>query len=281
MHSIERVREFHRVFGHPDEPAPTLSTLKFRQLRVNLIATELCEFADCLGVSLHINSPWKAKAARSSEEVRVTVVAHDLPEEDLDIIGAADAYGDLDYVVQGGALTFGFPAEAIGAEVHRSNMSKAGADGKPIYRADGKVLKGPNWFKPNIAAVLAAWPPHAVYNQAVAAIPMKPDRETELYFEAHITIEPVFDSHLQTVETIAVAHGFRVADLLMQKRQADTAVRSRNDTFMTGHGKDFNQLKERMAQLIKDLKAGGYKVWRYKIEDTIMDSRANDVLAIL
>lgn len=72
----------------------------------------------------------------------------------VDLIEAADALGDLDYVVQGSNISFGFPSEAILEEIHASNMSKLGEDGKPIYREDAKVLKGPNYFKPNIARVM-------------------------------------------------------------------------------------------------------------------------------
>lgn len=54
---------------------------------------------------------------------------------------------DLRYVVEGAAVTFGLPLDEAYAEVHRSNMSKLGNDGKPIYREDGKVLKGPNYVE--------------------------------------------------------------------------------------------------------------------------------------
>ncbi len=57
---------------------------------------------------------------------------------------------DLMYVTIGFATTFGLPLEAVLAETHKSNMSKLGDDGKPIYREDGKVLKGPNYKEPNL-----------------------------------------------------------------------------------------------------------------------------------
>jgi NTP pyrophosphatase (non-canonical NTP hydrolase) len=57
---------------------------------------------------------------------------------------------DLLYVVYGFAVTFGLPIDEVFERVHRSNMSKLGDDGKPIYREDGKVLKGPNYEKPNL-----------------------------------------------------------------------------------------------------------------------------------
>ena len=57
---------------------------------------------------------------------------------------------DLLYVTYGFAVTFGLPIDEVFERVHRSNMSKLGDDGKPIYREDGKVLKGPNYEKPNL-----------------------------------------------------------------------------------------------------------------------------------
>ena len=69
-----------------------------------------------------------------------------------DIVGVADAIADLLYVVYGAALTFGIPVREVFAEVHRSNMTKLGDDGIPLYREDGKVLKGPNFWAPQSAA---------------------------------------------------------------------------------------------------------------------------------
>jgi len=62
--------------------------------------------------------------------------------------------GDLVREFHGTALNHGINLDAVLAEVHRSNMSKLGADGHPIMRADGKVIKGPDYFRPDIAAVL-------------------------------------------------------------------------------------------------------------------------------
>ena len=67
-----------------------------------------------------------------------------------DTVEAADALGDLTYVVYGMAAQYGIDIDACFKEVHASNMSKLGEDGKPIYRADGKVLKGKNSRKPNL-----------------------------------------------------------------------------------------------------------------------------------
>ncbi|GAB5557475.1 MAG: nucleoside triphosphate pyrophosphohydrolase family protein [Schleiferiaceae bacterium] len=76
--------------------------------------------------------------------------------ENGDLVEIADALGDMMYILSGTILKHGLQdvIEEIFEEIQRSNMSKLGADGKPIYREDGKVLKGPNYFKPNIAGIL-------------------------------------------------------------------------------------------------------------------------------
>ena len=75
---------------------------------------------------------------------------------DNDMVEVADALGDMLYILCGTILEHGmqYKIEEVFNEIQRSNMSKLGADGKPIYREDGKVLKGPNYFKPNIQEVL-------------------------------------------------------------------------------------------------------------------------------
>lgn len=73
-----------------------------------------------------------------------------------DLIEVADALGDMLYILCGTILEHGmqYKIEEVFNEIQRSNMSKLGPDGKPIYREDGKVLKGPNYSKPNIEAIL-------------------------------------------------------------------------------------------------------------------------------
>ena len=75
---------------------------------------------------------------------------------DGDLVEVADALGDMLYILCGTILEHGmqYKIEEVFNEIQRSNMSKLGADGKPIYREDGKVLKGPNYFKPNIESIL-------------------------------------------------------------------------------------------------------------------------------
>lgn len=73
-----------------------------------------------------------------------------------DLVEVADALGDQLYILCGTILAHGMQHKIVEVfeEIQRSNMSKLGADGKPIYREDGKVMKGPDYFKPNIKAIL-------------------------------------------------------------------------------------------------------------------------------
>ncbi|RZN82164.1 MAG: hypothetical protein EVB11_09235 [Winogradskyella sp.] len=73
-----------------------------------------------------------------------------------DLVEVADALGDMLYILCGTIIEHGMQhkIEEVFEEIQRSNMSKLGADGEPIYREDGKVLKGPNYFKPNIQSIL-------------------------------------------------------------------------------------------------------------------------------
>jgi hypothetical protein len=98
------------------------------------------------------------------------------------------------------------------------------------------------------------------------------DTHATLYYEAHITIEPVIGMHLDDARRIAADGRFKVAD---------TLERSANDTFMTGHGTSLNEIKERTRDVVRTLIAEGFQVWRYKIEYTILDSRTNDVFGLL
>lgn len=94
---------------------------------------------------------------------------------------------------------------------------------------------------------------------------------TELYLEAHVTISPVFDEERERAAALAKEHGFKLAHLVMLKRGPD--VPSPRDTFMTGHSKSVDDLAMRMQTLVRVLVAAGFKVWRYKIESCVLDSR--------
>ena len=77
-------------------------------------------------------------------------------QKNKDLIEVADALGDMLYILCGTILTHGlqYKIEEVFNEIQRSNMSKLGKDGNPIYRNDGKVMKGPNYFKPDIYKIL-------------------------------------------------------------------------------------------------------------------------------
>lgn len=122
MTPAEMVREFHETYGAYIQDSPDAGNFALRRLRWNLIEEEVGELNEALGLG--------------------------------DIVEIADALGDIAYVVYGAAISFGIDLDAVLTEIHRSNMSKLGEDGKPIYREDGKVLKGPNFFKPDLKKVL-------------------------------------------------------------------------------------------------------------------------------
>ena len=122
--NFERVREFMEVFGQEVKEKPEWPDGETMELRIDLIEEELGEFKDAI-----ING-------------------------DGTLVDVADALSDLLYVVYGAGHSFGIDLDDCFAEVHRSNMSKLGEDGKPIYREDGKVLKGPNFSEPNLERVM-------------------------------------------------------------------------------------------------------------------------------
>jgi hypothetical protein len=96
---------------------------------------------------------------------------------------------------------------------------------------------------------------------------------TDLYFEAHITIEPVFGERLDQFKSLCATKGFRVAELLMKRRKEDKPERSQYDTFATGRSKDYTDLLTRTLDIANTANALGISVWRYKIENTLLDVR--------
>lgn len=118
------VLEFHRTYGAPINHEPTINDHELNDMRIALLEEELWELRDSL--------------------------------DDRDKVGVLDALTDLQYVLDGAYLSLGYAQykDAALREVHRSNMTKLGPDGKPIYRADGKVLKGPNYTPPDLAKVM-------------------------------------------------------------------------------------------------------------------------------
>ena len=122
---IKHVEKFHDTFGIPNEYTPkAVVSQEIIALRHRLMAEENEEYLE---------------AAMEGDTVEV-----------------ADALGDMMYILCGTILSHGMQhiIEEVFEEIQASNMSKLGADGKPIYRADGKVMKGPSYFKPDIKAVL-------------------------------------------------------------------------------------------------------------------------------
>ncbi len=96
---------------------------------------------------------------KSLEILRISLLEEEVGElvtatRARDLTGIADALADITYVVYGTALTYGIDLDSVLDEVHRSNMSKLDHDGKPIFRADGKVLKSERYSPPDVAAVL-------------------------------------------------------------------------------------------------------------------------------
>lgn len=97
-----------------------------------------------------------------------------------------------------------------------------------------------------------------------------------LYFESHVTIEPVFDERLEHLKKVCRSESFHVADLLMKKRANDSTDRSQYDTFCTGRAPTLEVLRGRMFNLLGKLNEEGFKVWRYKIEEALLDSKVDD-----
>ena len=122
MTNFEKVGLFMKTFGQEVKTKPGLSTEKINKLRISLINEEL-------------------------EELRNAIKNNDLKE-------TADALTDILYVTYGAGHAFGVNLDKCFDEVQQSNMSKLGKDGKPIYNDSGKVMKGPDYFKPNLSKFL-------------------------------------------------------------------------------------------------------------------------------
>lgn len=147
---FEHVREFHETFNHPINQTPCVPDAKTVKLRLALILEEFTELAEaCVGDTPAGERLLHALAA-SMEGVKA-LEAEDL---NVDVVEVADALTDINYVTYGAGHCFGVDLDACMQEVQRANMSKLGEDGKPIYNAQGKVMKGPNYTPPDIASVL-------------------------------------------------------------------------------------------------------------------------------
>ncbi|HQW69098.1 MAG TPA: nucleoside triphosphate pyrophosphohydrolase family protein [Flavobacterium sp.] len=121
--------------------------------------TAVSEFHTSFG--LGVSQTMKADLGEQKNKLRFDLMKEENEEyleavQNNDIVEIADALGDMLYILCGTILEHGLQhkIEAVFDEIQRSNMSKLGKDGKPIYREDGKVLKGPNYFKPNFEEIL-------------------------------------------------------------------------------------------------------------------------------
>ena len=119
MTNFNKVGVFMKTFGQEVKNKPSFSTEKINQLRISLIQEELDEFKEAMANN--------------------------------DLLEVADALTDLLYVTYGAGHAFGIDLDKCFDEVQNSNMSKLGEDGKPIYNELGKVMKGPNYFKPDLS----------------------------------------------------------------------------------------------------------------------------------
>ena len=123
MSNFERVKKFMKTFGQEVKEKAEFPSNKITNLRYELIKEELNELKDAI--------------------------------EKKDIKEVADALTDILYVTYGAGHAFGINLDKCFEEVQNSNMSKLGADGKPIYNEKGKVMKGPNYFKPDLNKFVA------------------------------------------------------------------------------------------------------------------------------
>ena len=118
MSNFSKVGIFMKTFGQEVKENPSFSTDKINKLRIDLIKEELDELTEAM--------------------------------KNKDLLEVADALTDILYVTYGAGHAFGIDLDKCFQEVQNSNMSKLGDDGKPIYNEFGKVMKGPNYFKPNL-----------------------------------------------------------------------------------------------------------------------------------
>ena len=123
MTNFERVRKFMQTFGQEIKEKAEFPNEKITSLRHDLIKEELEEFKDAI--------------------------------DNKDIKEVADALTDILYVTYGAGHAFGINLDKCFEEVQNSNMSKLGSDGKPIYNDKGKVMKGPNYFTPDLNKFIA------------------------------------------------------------------------------------------------------------------------------
>lgn len=142
MTEREMVEEFHRAMGRPVRTTPTMPSEAERVMRCRLLLEEVLEVIQASGC-----------VVKFLDDDRMTAVS--MPEAGTPPLASmAHELNDLLYVAYGGLAEAGVPLSVF-AEIHCANMSKLGGDGRPVLRADGKVMKGPNYRPPDVAGVLA------------------------------------------------------------------------------------------------------------------------------
>ena len=131
-----------------------------KKITLETVINHVKTFHESFGIN-NENSP-KSEIGKDVIDLRYKLMKEENEEyleaaQAGDLVEIADALGDMLYILCGTMLTHGLQGkiEEVYQEIQRSNMSKLGADGKPIYREDGKVMKGPNYFKPNFEKILA------------------------------------------------------------------------------------------------------------------------------
>ena len=151
MSNFESVKHFMTTFGQAVQDFPKSPHTDVIKLRLELTLEEVRELFEAT-----INPESSNMALLSSMFDTISMTLSKLDESDfaVDIVETADALTDIEYINLGTAAAFGINIDATFAEVHSSNMSKLGEDGKPIYREDGKVKKGPNYRSPDLVSVL-------------------------------------------------------------------------------------------------------------------------------
>ena len=138
MNEIQtNVRRFMDTMGQECPQKPTIPSLEVRALRAKLILEETQETIAALGFEVRYEMRWRDTGKANLTEI-------------------ADGIADLNYVAYGTAIACGLDMAPIEAEVHRSNMSKLGTDGKILKNKDGKVVKPPSFSPPDIASLIKA-----------------------------------------------------------------------------------------------------------------------------
>ena len=104
---------------------------------------------------------------------------------------------------------------------------------------------------------------------------------SDLYYECHVTINPVFGDKRDKLSTLIKPYKFKLAKLAMKKTEKGTWEESQLDTFFTAHSKHYSDIQQRMVDCIRVVQEQGFVIRRYKIENTIVDSRDNDILNLI